>query len=37
MSHRDLLAALNLSDKQLATMMGWFDRLDHLERAVGKL
>lgn len=37
MSHRDLLAALNISDKQLATMMGWFDRLDHLERAVGKL
>lgn len=37
MSHRDLLAALNLSDKQLATMMGWFDRLDHLERAVSKL
>lgn len=37
MSHRDLLAALNLSDKQLATMMGWFDRLDHLERAVSQL
>lgn len=37
MSHRDLLAALNISDKQLATMMGWFDRLDHLEREVGKL
>lgn len=37
MSHRALLAALNISDKQLATMMGWFDRLDHLERSVGKL
>ena len=37
MSHRDVLAALGLNDKQLATMMGWFDRLDHLERTVSQL
>ena len=37
MSHRDVLAALGLNDEQLATMMGWFDRLDHLERTVSQL
>lgn len=37
MSHRDVLSALGINDKQLATMMGWFDRLDHLERTVSQL
>lgn len=37
MSHRDVLAGLNLNDKQLATMIGWFDRLASLEKAVERL
>lgn len=37
MSHRDVLAGLNINDKQLATMIGWFDRLASLEKAVERL
>lgn len=37
LSHRGLLAQLGINDKQLATMMGWFDKLGSLEKAVSRL
>lgn len=37
LSHRDLLAQLGINDKQMATMMGWFDKLGSLEKAVSRL
>lgn len=37
LDHRDLLAALRINDKQLTQLMGYFSKLDGLEKAVNKL
>ena len=37
LDHNDLLRGLDINDKQLAKMMGYFASLDKLEKAVSKL
>ena len=37
LDHKDLLAALRINDKQLNQLMGYFAKLDGLEKAVSKL
>lgn len=37
LDHKDLLAALRINDKQLNQLMGYFAKLDNLEKAVSKL
>ena len=37
LDHKDLLAALRINDKQLNQLMGYFTKLDGLEKAVSKL
>ena len=37
LDHRDLLASVGISDKQLNSLMGYFATIDKLEKAVSKL
>ena len=37
LDHRDLLASVGISDKQLNNLMGYFATIDKLEKAVSKL
>lgn len=37
LDHRDLLAGLGINDKQLGTMLGYFSKLDALEKAISRL
>ena len=37
LDHKDLLHALNINEKQLGTMLGYFATIDKLEKAVMQL
>lgn len=37
LDHKDLLHALNINEKQLGTMLGYFATIDKLEKAVMRL